>query len=497
MARGQSVLDTRVGLALTTVVLIANAVGAAVVLILAAWVLPTGPMADPVGAAVTNVALVVGYLAVAAPLGVWWGRRRFRRRPGDAAAQLRNERRVVLFGPLRLVMGQAVLWVVAAVLFAMVNLQYGPRLGAQVAETIVLGGVATCALVYLLTERILRQTTARALHEIPSARRVLPGILTRSVLFWALGTGVPIVGLIMAGADQLTYRDISGVQLSLIMVALGGTALVSGLLVTVGAARAVADPVRAVRQEMHRVEEGDLGAHAAVYDGAELGRLQAGFNRMVVGLRERERLRDLFGRQVGRDVARVAAAADEVRLGGELRCVAVLFVDLVGSTALAARCPPTDVVALLNRFFSIVVDVVEEHGGWINKFEGDAALAVFGAPTDHPNAAGGALAAGRVLATRLPVEVPEVAVGIGVSAGDAVAGNVGSIRRFEYTVIGDPVNEAARLTEYAKGLPGRLCASGRAVELAAPVEATHWELGAEEQLRGRSQPTRIAVPQTS
>jgi len=294
--------------------------------------------------------------------------------------------------------------------------------------------------------------------------------------------------------EQLTYRDVSGVQLGLIMVALGGTALVSGFLVTVGSARAVADPIRSVRREMRRVEEGDLGAHVAVYDGAELGRLQAGFNRMVVGLRERERLRDLFGRQVGRDVAQVAVAADEVRLGGELRRVAVLFVDLVGSTALAARCPPAEVVALLNRFFTVVVDVVEEHGGWINKFEGDAALAVFGAPAEHPDPAGGALAAGRVLARRLPVEVPEVAVGIGVSAGDAVAGNVGSMRRFEYTVIGDPVNEAARLTEFSKQLPARLCASERAVALAAATEATHWELGEEEQLRGRSCPTRIAVP---
>ena len=199
---------------------------------------------------------------------------------------------------------------------------------------------------------------------------------------------MPIVGLVLAGVEQLTYRDVSGEQLGLIMVALGGTALVSGFLVTVGSARAVADPIRSVRREMRRVEEGDLGAHVAVYDGAELGRLQAGFNRMVVGLRERERLRDLFGRQVGRDVAQVAVAADEVRLGGELRRVAVLFVDLVGSTALAARCPPAEVVTLLNRFFSVVVDVVEEHGGWINKFEGDAALAVFGAPAEHPDAGG-------------------------------------------------------------------------------------------------------------
>ena len=89
-----------------------------------------------------------------------------------------------------------------------------------------------------------------------------------------------------------------------------------------------------------------------------------------------------------------------------------------------------------------------------------------------------------------------MAVGIGVSAGDAVAGNVGAMSRFEYTVIGDPVNEAARLTEFSKRLPARLCASGRAVRLADAAEAAHWALGAEEHLRGRSSPTRIAVPQT-
>ena len=86
-----------------------------------------------------------------------------------------------------------------------------------------------------------------------------------------------------------------------------------------------------------------------------------------------------------------------------------------------------------------------------------------------------------------------MAVGIGVSAGEVVAGNVGDVRRFEYTVIGDPVNEAARLTDVSKRLPGG-CASGRSVGLAAPAEARHWELGDEEQLRGRTSVTRIATP---
>jgi adenylate cyclase len=280
-----------------------------------------------------------------------------------------------------------------------------------------------------------------------------------------------------------------------IVLAIGGTALGAGLLVTVGAARAVADPVNAVRRAMRRVQHGELDAGVTVYDGTELGQLQSGFNTMVAGLRERERIHDLFGRHVGRDVARAAAAAGEVRLGGEVRRVGVLFVDLVGSTSLTAEQPPEDVVGLLNRFFAVVVEVVEEHDGWINKFEGDAALAVFGAPVDGTDPAGCALAAGRVLADRLAAELPDVTAGIGISAGEAVAGNVGDVRRYEYTVIGDPVNEAARLTELAKTVPGRVLAAAEAVAMAAEDEAARWELGDETVLRGRTAPTRLATPE--
>jgi adenylate cyclase len=290
------------------------------------------------------------------------------------------------------------------------------------------------------------------------------------------------------------YGDVPADRFALVVLSIGGTALVIGLVVNVGAARAVADPVNAVRLSMGSVECGDLDAEVAVYDGTELGRLQAGFNTMVAGLRERERIRDLFGRHVGREVAQAAAAAEEIRLGGEVRQVAVLFVDLVGSTALAAQRPPEEVVGLLNRFFAVVVEVVEDNGGWINKFEGDAALAVFGAPAAAADCAGSALAAARCLGERLAAELPEIDVGIGVSAGDAVAGNVGDVRRFEYTVIGDPVNEAARLTELAKAEPGRVLAAATAVGLAGAGEAAHWAEGETTHLRGRPEPTLLAVP---
>ena len=139
-----------------------------------------------------------------------------------------------------------------------------------------------------------------------------------------------------------------------------------------------------------------------------------------------------------------------VELGGEAREAAVLFVDIEGSTTLAESQDPAEVVTMLNRFFAIVVEVVAAHDGWVNKFEGDAALCVFGAPLPDPEASAQALAAGRELCQRISAELPEISAGIGVSAGRVVAGNVGAARRFEYTVIGDPVNQAARLTELAK-----------------------------------------------
>ncbi|MEJ2861139.1 adenylate/guanylate cyclase domain-containing protein [Actinomycetospora flava] len=492
-------LVTRVALGL--VVVTPNIVGAGVVLVVAAWVLPLGELVafDP-AALWRNLVAFGAYLVAAILVGAIWGHFRVRVPPApgpgadDAAVRRHRKRvrRVVLRGPLRLATVQSVLWAAALVLFVMINVFSSPRLGLSVGVTVALGGVATVAVTYRLVERVLRREVARVLNDRPPQGRPLPGVVLRSVGSWWLGTAVPLVGVLLAAASALALGGYSVDRLAIVVLVLGGVALVVGFLVTVLTAMSTAAPVLAVRRAQRRVEEGDYDAEVPVFDTTELGVLQAGFNTMVAGLRERERVRDLFGRHVGEDVARTALEND-VELGGEVREVAVLFVDLVGSTRLAATRPPQEVVEMLNDFFAVVIDVVEQNDGWINKFEGDAALAVFGAPIERADAAACALRAGRELGRRIATELDDIAAGIGVSAGEAVAGNIGDTRRYEYTVIGDPVNEAARLTEAAKEIDGCVVASGAALERAGS-EAQRWVVVDSRTLRGRDAETELAVP---
>jgi adenylate cyclase len=486
----------RVTALLVVATLASNVVGALVVFPLAGFVLPTPELEDEDHVLLVNLVAAGAYVLVALAVGTAVGLGRLRATRAwlvEDRAPTERERRATLRTPARLLAIDAALWGLAAVLFFALNARWSLALAVTVGLTVLLGGVTTCASAYLMAERITRAASARALSYGMPDRPVLPGVTSRALLAWALGSGVPTLGLALVAIVDLAGRDVDPDELAITAVVLGGVALVVGLVVTWQAARAIADPVLSVREALRKVERGDLDAEVPVFDGSELGLLQAGFNRMGAGLREREQLRDLFGRHVGADVAR-AATERGIELGGEEREVAVLFVDLIGSTELAARRPPEEVVSLLNRFFGVVVDVVERHGGWINKFEGDAALAVFGVPLPREDAAACALAAARELARRLPEEVPSLEAGIGVSAGRAVAGNIGAESRFEYTVIGDPVNEAARLCELAKADGTRVLAASAALDRAGREEAGRWRAGEPVQLRGRDAPTIPATP---
>jgi adenylate cyclase len=481
---------------LTWAGILANACGAVDVFLFLVFLLPLAG-SDPDGAGdiiLVNAVAGAVYLVVTLAIGSRWSRALFLRatewlRDERPASEI--ERDLVLRHPVDAARVSATMWAISAVVFAGLNAFFVPAdVIAVAAVTLVLAGMTTAAVAYLLTERIMRPITERALAAGPPPRPAALGVSARLLTAWTLATGIPVLGVAIVGLSEVLGdpdTSTAGATIFLATLALG-----VGLLAIVLAARSVADPLASVREGLARVEAGDYSARVPVDDGSEVGLLEAGFNRMASGLEEREHLRDLFGRHVGRDVAR-AALEQEVRLGGEERDVAALFVDIVGSTALAARRPATEVVEMLNRFFRAVVDTVEARGGFVNKFEGDAALCVFGAPVERPNPAADALAAARALRARLREDVPELDFGIGVSAGLAVAGNVGAEQRFEYTVIGDPINEAARLCDLAKQHPERLLASEAAVRRAGPAEAGRWEIGEPTVLRGRDEATRLAT----
>ena len=310
---------------------------------------------------------------------------------------------------------------------------------------------------------------------------------------WLLSSAVPVLGILLLAIFTLSLRNLSATQFAVAVMIIALFALMFGLVLMWLLSWLIATPVRVVRSALKQVEDGTLDCNLVVFDGTELGELQRGFNSMVHGLRERDRVRDLFGRHVGREVA-LAAEKQQIELGGEERHAAVIFVDIIGSTQLVTSRPAVEVVELLNRFFDVIVEEVDNHHGLVNQFEGDAVLAVFGAPVSLDNAETEALSAARAMARRLRTEVPECPAGIGVAAGQVVAGNVGAKQRFEYTVIGEPVNEAARLCERAKHESALLVASATAVAGATEAERARWTLGETVTLRGHDEPTQLATP---
>jgi class 3 adenylate cyclase len=240
--------------------------------------------------------------------------------------------------------------------------------------------------------------------------------------------------------------------------------LVVGLVVTVLAllvARGIVRPLVELTRAARAVEQGEYGAaRVPVHSEDEVGSLARAFNTMADGLAERERERDIFGRVVSPEV-REKLLGGELSLGGETRRVAVLFSDIRGFSGLSERMDPQGVVALLNEYLTEMTDAVRPYQGYINNFIGDAIVIVFGAPLHQVGIEQRATRAALAMQSRLmELNARRLArgdfplkTGIGISAGEVVAGQIGSPERLLYTVIGDTVNVAARLEALTKDYP--------------------------------------------
>lgn len=395
-----------------------------------------------------------------------------------------SEARRLLHLPMGITLRALAIWlpgvIIAAALFAHATPQ---RDFAVVLSMFTLGGIESAALTYLIVDRLIRPT-------IPVVAEVLDGtahwsstVLVRVLVTFVVTGAVPLFMLITVLADpssDYTDRIRTGIYIALV-------GLSAGAVATAALARSVATPIHVLRDALDRVAKGDLDVRVPIGSTSEIGRLEHSVNELAVNLRERERMRTVFGRHVGAEVAE-RALAGSASLTGDMREVTALFVDVTGSVAMATELAPQQFVAKLNRLLSIVIAATEENHGLVNKFEGDAALCIFGAPIALDDNATPALRAARRIRDEV-IAAGELDIGIGVARGLVFAGDVGADTRLEFTVIGDAVNEAARLTTEAKQVGRRILASQAAIDAAADFERSKWTLHDTIHLRGRKEPT--------
>jgi adenylate cyclase len=264
------------------------------------------------------------------------------------------------------------------------------------------------------------------------------------------GRIVGVVGVdAPAMAVQTLQRHIRNIALLCLVlgltVALGGSTLV---------AWQVTRPIGALVAATRAVAGGDLQYRVNLSSRDELGQLGEAFNQMVTGLRQRELYKQQFERYVSRQIAEKILSDPEKNFWqGERRRATILFSDIRGFTAMSEHMSPEEVVRRLNEYLSVMIDIVFEYNGTLDKFIGDAVMAVFGAPVgmdnDEERAVRAAVAmqeAMEQLRRRWEEEgAPDFKIGIGINTGEVVVGNIGSDQRVEYAAIGDPVNLASRL----------------------------------------------------
>lgn len=278
-----------------------------------------------------------------------------------------------------------------------------------------------------------------------------------------------------------------------LFVAIGGALTVGlGLPLTVGTALSPSlRPIRDLADGTERVAAGDYSQRLPVVQDDDLGALAASFNRMQAGLAERQRLQAAFGTYVDPTLAaRLLEQGDDV-FTGERRQVTVMFVDVRDFTPFAEANTAEDTVARLSALFEIVVPAVVDAGGHVNKFLGDGALAVFGAPNDVADHADAAVTAA-VLIHRLVAERfgGALRIGIGINTGLVIAGTIGGGGKLEFTLIGDAVNVAARVEQLTKTTGDAILLTDYCVDALVSPPSGLTDRGS-HQLKGKSAAVRV------
>ncbi len=358
-------------------------------------------------------------------------------------------------------------WIVASVIWGVfLPLAVGEftplRALRQVFGMTFVAGPVVASIVFFSVERMWRAELPRLFPQgdLSATRAPRLRVRTRMVAVFLLMSLVP-TGLLSVAAVTRAYALLGAdpavaeaIIRNLILVV--GVLAVVTLAVAIGLARAVAgsvaEPLREVQAAMRDVERGALEVRCAVVSNDEIGAVAEGFNRMVAGLRERESIRETFGKYVSPEV-RDEILAGRASLAGGLREVTILFSDLRDFTPWVESQPAEAVMADLNAYFTEMDAAIRAHGGLVLQFIGDEIEAVFGAPVPDAGHAEAAVRAALEMRSRLNAwnaqreVVGKIALrhGIGIHTGTVIAGNIGSAERLSYALVGDAVNLTSRI----------------------------------------------------
>jgi adenylate cyclase len=388
-------------------------------------------------------------------------------------------------------------WVMAGLIYGLVMpLMMGRELSASQAArqvfglTVIAGGVTT-AFIFFASEHAWRQRLPFFFPEgdlslVPRVPRLVVRVRLLAIFLMIGVVPLAVLGVLaytraldLLGADAATAGQIvSGLRVTILFLLGVGVAAAIGL--SIFAANSVAGPLKDVENAMAEVERGRLDGHAPVVSTDEIGAVAEGFNRMLHGLRDRELVKETFGKYVTPEI-RDEILAGRISGEGELKEVTVLFADIRDFTPWVEATAPRDVVHDLNEYFTEMAEAIRDHRGLVLQFIGDEIEAVFGAPIASRDHAAMAVRAaldmrGRLRAWNVRREAagkPALRHGIGIHTGTVLAGNIGGAERLSYALVGDPVNLASRIQGLTKDFKVDILiseATRKSIDPSVPVE---------------------------
>lgn len=362
-------------------------------------------------------------------------------------------------------------------------------------------GIAASTMVFLVLER-LNQTMLLPVF-FPEGRVWSVKTLFRPKIGMLLSMGFVISSIPLAYSvyGMISLLVNNGVEIHRGLLFIIAFLVLIAAAVTVMLSKKIVKPLTLLTRAADRIKAGDYSGRLSIISNDEMGTLVDSFNDMTASLAEKERMRDTFGKVVDpnvRDYLMKGTAA----LRGESRVVTVMFCDIRSFTAMSEKMEAEEVVSLLNRYFTVLGGCIARHGGVINKYIGDAIMAMFGVPVESPTHARDAYLAAlnmRAALADLNRELTaegkqELHFGIGLHTGRVFAGTIGAKDRMEYTIIGDTVNTASRIESLCKNYGTDLLLSQATLDLLGADRKDSVRFVDDASIRGKEDKIKLYTP---